>query len=79
MSEFSYREKNNVIAGVKATQENSEKSLKLQMELLEAFQRVARSLDGLTAEIKGLRDDLNPKLDKPAKFPAPAASAGGQP
>lgn len=57
--------------------ENSRKKTTREIEQLrkdtqDGFNRVASALEALTKEIKGLRADLNPKLDKPAKLPAPA-------
>ncbi len=38
----------------------------------DGFTRIAAALEGLTAEIKGLREDLGPQtLDKPAKLAKP--------
>jgi hypothetical protein len=36
--------------------------------LLEVFKKVSQQLDTLTTEIRNLREDLNPKLDKPRKL-----------
>lgn len=41
-----------------------------QAKTADAFNRVADALAALTAEVKGLRADLNPQMDK-AKLPAP--------
>ncbi len=40
-------------------------------QMSEGFNRVAEALLSLTQEIKALREDLNPHMDKPAKLPAP--------
>ena len=42
-------------------------------QVVDGFNRVAAALEALTSEIKGLRTDLNPALDKPKKLPSPAA------
>ncbi len=42
-----------------------------QLKMLVAFNRVAAALEMLTGEIRELRADLNPELDKPVKLPAP--------
>ncbi len=47
-------------------------SAKMQEKLLEAFNRMTLVLESLSEDIKGLRNDLNPTLDKPKKLPAPA-------
>jgi len=48
----------------------------LRKETRDGFNRVAAALEALTAEVKGLRADLNPKLDKPKKLQAPGQGAG---
>ncbi len=47
------------------------KSQTTDRELIEAFNKVAKQLEILTAEVRGLRQDLSPDLDKPA-LPGPA-------
>jgi len=47
---------------------------KTQQQLLEAFNRMTVVLEGLAEQVKGLRADLNPQLDKPVKLPAPKAA-----
>lgn len=37
----------------------------------DAFNRIASALENLTEEVRALRADLNPSLDKPRKMPAP--------
>jgi hypothetical protein len=44
--------------------------------MLNAFNGIANALTALAAEVKGLREDLSPQLDKPAKLGAPK---GGTP
>lgn len=42
-----------------------------QRAILDAFNRMASSIDGLAREVRGLREELSPKtLDKP-KLPTP--------
>lgn len=41
----------------------------------EAFNRIAAALENLTEEVRALRADLNPALDKPRKLPAPKGGA----
>jgi hypothetical protein len=47
------------------------KSAGRQEQMLEVFNRVATALTALTEEVKGLRRDLNPELDKTKKLAAP--------
>jgi len=42
-----------------------------QQLMLTAFNKVAAALETLTGEIRELRRDLNPELDKPVKLAAP--------
>ncbi len=42
-----------------------------QKLMLQAFNKVAAALETLTGEIRALRRDLNPELDKPVKLAAP--------
>jgi hypothetical protein len=42
-----------------------------QKLMLAAFNKVAAALETLTEEIRDLRRDLNPELDKPVKLAAP--------
>ncbi|MBL8712454.1 MAG: hypothetical protein JNM12_06100 [Alphaproteobacteria bacterium] len=42
-----------------------------QQLMLAAFNKVAAALETLTDEIRELRRDLNPELDKPVKLAAP--------
>lgn len=45
-----------------------------QQALAAAFKDVAKALTELTAEVKGLRADLNPELDKTVKLAAPSGA-----
>ncbi len=48
--------------------ELAEKSLQVQQQLLEAFNRLAEKLDTLTDEVRQLRQEPQPKkLDKPRR------------
>ena len=40
--------------------------------LLEIFKKVSQQLDTLTTEIRALRNDLSPSLDKPRKLGKPS-------
>ncbi|HYD18780.1 MAG TPA: hypothetical protein VEF76_09915 [Patescibacteria group bacterium] len=57
--------------GVNALQDDMRRAEGNQKQMLEAFNEVAAVLKELAEEIKGLRRDLNPELDKPAKLSAP--------
>lgn len=45
-----------------------DQSLANDKALLEIFTRVSQQLGTLTDEIRGLRNDLNPAIDKPRKL-----------
>ena len=60
----------------KEIRDNLRESVMLQRQTLDAFNRVAVALEKLTGEIKALRDEQNPKLDKSKKLPAPTATGG---
>ncbi len=49
---------------------------KTDAQMLAGFNSIANALTALATEVKGLRDDLSPQLDKPAKLSAPK---GGTP
>ena len=49
---------------------------KRDAQMLNAFNSIANALTALASEVKGLREDLSPQLDKPAKLSTPKA---GQP
>lgn len=55
--------------------EAQEKGLKQDAQMLDAFNRMAQAVEALTEEVRGLRADLNPELDKPRKLPAPKGGA----
>ncbi len=48
---------------------------KRDVQMLAAFNAIANALTALTSEVKGLREDLSPQLDKPAKLGQPATGA----
>ncbi len=45
-------------------------------QMIEAMGGIASALKELTSEIKGLRADLNPALDKPVRLSAPKTQGG---
>ncbi len=53
-----------------------EAQCKRDAQMLNAFNSIANALTALASEVKGLREDLSPQLDKPAKLSTPKA---GQP
>lgn len=50
----------------------NEKQLVNDERLIEAFNRVARAVEGLAHEVRELREDLTPSIDKPKRLPPPA-------
>jgi len=48
----------------------AQQQLKAQQEQTAAFNRVALALENLTVEVRGLRDDLAPQMEK-KKLPPP--------
>ena len=54
---------------------SNKKAAEAQEKTAEAFTRVASALESLAGEIKALREEQNPRLDKPQKLSsAPAAT-----
>jgi hypothetical protein len=49
----------------------AKKSLGNDERLIEAFNRMAGALEELTGEVRALRADLTPPIDKPKKLPLP--------
>jgi hypothetical protein len=50
----------------------NEKQLSNDERLIEAFNRLARAVEGLADEVRELREDLTPSIDKPRRLPPPA-------
>ena len=42
-----------------------------QKIIVEALNRIGSAVAELSSEVKAIRRDMNPQLDKPAKLPAP--------
>ena len=64
----------------KKTQQAVEEALRREVpqsdkKTADAFNRIAAALENLTEEVRALRADLNPQLDKPRKLPAPKGGA----
>lgn len=55
----------------KQTKAQFDEAAKRDRQMIEAMGSIASALKELTTEIKGLRADLNPELDKPVKLAAP--------
>ena len=79
MSEWSYYEISDVKDGVKKTKDTvavmakkQDQALANDKAMLDAFAKISKQLGELTTEIKGLRSDMNPKLDKTVKLAPPA-------
>lgn len=78
MTEGYQTEIDEVRHGITKTAEELEKLNKKQDQglandkaMIDAFNKVAKQLEALVSEIKGLREDLNPTLEK-VKLPPPA-------
>lgn len=81
MTDWSQREIDDVRYGTKDSadelkklNQKQDKALENDRAILEAFNRLTRQLEVLTDEVRGLREDLNPKLEKPGKLPSPGKS-----
>ncbi len=71
-----YYDKKFVTDAVEAAQKKILRELKdNQFEMQQTFNRMARAIESLTLEVKALREEQNPKLDK-VKLPAPTATGG---
>jgi len=71
-SDDEYADTEELLRGLrKDMRKASRQSQETDKQLIEAFTRVASAIEKLTAEVRGLREDLSPQLDKPKKLPAP--------
>lgn len=60
--------------------EQSDQGIKNDADMARAFNRVADALEGMTREIRGLREDLKPSMQKPASLrPQKPARSGSAP
>ncbi|TAL30306.1 MAG: hypothetical protein EPN97_12860 [Alphaproteobacteria bacterium] len=50
----------------------NEKQLANDERLIEAFNRMSRAVEQLAHEVRELREDLKPSIDKPRRLPPPA-------
>lgn len=60
----------------KMTKTQFDDAAKRDRQMIEAMGGIAAALKELTSEIKGLRADLKPELDKPVKLAAPKTQTG---
>ncbi len=60
----------------KHTRAEFDAAAKRDRQMIEMMGGIAAALKELTSEIKGLRSDLNPELDKPVKLAAPKTPGG---
>lgn len=49
----------------------NEKQIANDERMIEAFNRMARAIEGLAHEVHELREDLTPSIDKPRRLPPP--------
>lgn len=68
--EATVKKMDEVVVQQRALLEASRKSLTNDEKLIDAFNRMATAIDGLASEVRQLREDLTPPLEKP-KLPAP--------
>lgn len=72
-----YYDEQKIEAAVKKqTRQQFDDAAKRDRQMIEAMGGIAAALKELTAEIKALRADLNPELDKPVKLAAPKTQGG---
>ena len=75
-----YRDKRDITESVEEAQRETTQLLRESMkqskadskQTADAFNRVAAALEKLTGEVRLLRADMNPVLDKTKKLPLPA-------
>ena len=67
MTEWSQGEIDQVRNGISKTVEELQKANGTDEALLEAFNRISRQLETLTQEIRALREDIHPPMDKPGR------------
>lgn len=51
--------------------QQNDKGLANDERLIEAFNRMSRAVEGLAHEVRALREDLKPSIDKPKRLPPP--------
>jgi hypothetical protein len=55
-----------------ALRKQGERGLANDERMIEAFNRMASAMENLTREVRQLREDLTPAIDKPKRLPPPA-------
>lgn len=58
---------------LKRLNEKQDKALENDRAMIEAFNNLSRQIENLAREVRGLREDLSPSLEKKAKLPRPGA------
>ena len=72
-----YYDEQKIEAAVKkTTRSHFDDAAKRDRQMIEMMGGIATALQALTSEIKGLRADLKPELDKPVKLAAPKTQGG---
>ena len=59
---------------LKKLNKKQDQSLENDKAIIEAFNNLGKQIENLAREVKGLRDDLNPSLDKKSKLPRPGVA-----
>lgn len=77
MDKSDYELVRNILRAVNAGNETLARQEKTDQELLKAFNRMATAMEEMTAELRALREDLTPKMDKPKNKPLKKPAAGG--
>ena len=70
---FGYDDSREIMKRLRKLEENSTRAADTGEKMLEVFNRIAVALETLSTDVRQLRADLNPALDKPQKLPVPAA------
>lgn len=68
---FDYYDQQEILKRLKSLDESTKKQADNSDKMVTAFNRVADALVALTGEIKEIRKEMSPSLDK-SKLPAPA-------
>jgi hypothetical protein len=77
MSSLGYYDEQKIEAIVKKnTKAQFDDAAKRDRQMIEAMGGITAALKELSGEIKALRRDLNPELDKPVKLAAPKSQTG---
>jgi hypothetical protein len=71
MTDWSQSEIDQVRHGISKAVRELETQNRNNEALLNLFNKISGQLETLTQEIRGLREDISPTLDKPGRLPAP--------